>query len=108
MDIEQRHNISPNHPKHQCTPIPHNKTNIAQWIEEIANIGKQAKNEPHIFTSKQTAINYTKAIKQYKTLLDKTPKIIHEKNSFINTPLDCAKGNNNDILTNPVMIANEI
>jgi hypothetical protein len=97
------HNVS-------TPPLPTNPTAHKQWIEDLAHIGKTAKTDAYKITAKQTTINCKIAITKYRALLNTKPKTIH-KHIFqpsTETSLDCIKNSQDNILTKPSEIANEI
>lgn len=58
---------------------PSNPIEHTWWIENLANIGKNAKIKTYKITSKQTAIKFKITIIKYKTLLINKPIAIHKK-----------------------------
>jgi hypothetical protein len=99
-----------NHPHTTIPNPPNNPTLISEWIRTLGNIGKKAKKEARDIIAKQTTINYKKAISKYRNTLNLQPKRIHKaifKNTE-NTTLDSIKDRQNNILTNPKDIAEEI
>lgn len=84
-------------------PLPTNLVEQKQWIEDLANLGKNAKGGAHKITSKQTAINYRTAITKYKTLLNIKPKTIHKWIVYAtnNKSLDCIQNSQGNFLTKP-------
>ena len=91
-------------------PLPNNHANLHHWIEELANMGKNAKAEAHKITTKQTKINCKKTIHKYRILLNLKPKTIHKKifQPTTTNSLDCLQNLNGHTLTQPTEIAKEI
>jgi hypothetical protein len=99
-----------NHP-HMAIPNPPNDPLlINEWIKILATIGKKAKKNAQDIITKQTTINYKKAISKYRNTLNLQPKRIHKVifKSTENTILDNIKDRQGNILTNPEDIAEEI
>ena len=91
-------------------PPPINPAEIHTWIEEIANIGKNAKIEAHKIITKQTTLNCKKTIQKYRSLLNTKPKTIHKKifHPITNSSLDCLQNSQGHIITEPNDISKEI
>ena len=91
-------------------PLPTQEHNQQEWIQSLVEIAKTAKIQARKITTKYTQSCIKKAISKYRQLYDKSPKKINKK-VFKNQetpPLDCILDRNNNILTNPEDIANEI
>jgi exonuclease III len=107
------HLIITNLQNHLYTTIPnppHNPTLISEWIRTLGNKGKKAKKEARDIIAKQTTINCKKAISKYINTLNLQPRRIHKVifKNIENTTLDSIKDRQNNILTNPKDIAEEI
>jgi hypothetical protein len=107
------HIVLTNLQNHKRVEIP-NPTNdpllVNKWVKTLGNIGKIAKKNARDIITKQTSISCKKAISKYKNTLNLQPKRIHKvifKNTE-NTILDSIKNRQNNILTNPEDIAEEI
>ena len=81
-----------------------------EWLINIATIAKTANSHARAITTKYTRDCIKKAISKYRQLYEKNPKKIHKKivNNHETPPLDCITDTNNNILTNPTDMANEI
>ena len=99
-----------NHNHITIPPPPHPNTNPQEWIKSIAVLAKTANKQARKIIIKYTQECVKKAIAKYKQLYEKSLKEINNK-VFKNQdtpPLACIKDTNNNILTNPEDIANEI
>jgi len=99
-----------NHTQTFIPPPPTQQPNQLEWITTLAQIAKTAHKNASKITTKYTQECIKKAISKYRLLYDKSPKKIN-KRVFKNQetpPLDCITDTNNNILTNPTDIANEI
>ena len=94
-----------------CHPTPLNQEpNQQEWIKILAQIVKNANIHARKITTKYTQECVKKIISKYRQLYEKNPKKIN-KRVFKNqesSPFDCITYEHNNILTNPVDIANEI
>ena len=91
-------------------PLSTNLVDTHTWVEQLATIGKNAKNEAHKIIIKQTAINYKIVITKYRTLHNIKPKIIHKKKFHPTTTsmLDCLQSQHDQVITKTNDIAREI
>ena len=91
-------------------PLPFHPMDIHTWIEQLANIAKNAKKEAHKIITKQTGLNCKKTITKYRTLLNIKPKIIHKKifNPTTTSTLDCLQNPIGQIITKSEEIARKI
>jgi outer membrane phospholipase A len=83
---------------------------INEWIKTLGTIGKTTKKNARDIITKQTTTNCKKEISKYGNTLNLQPKRIHKvifKNTD-NTTLDSLKDRQENILTNPEDIADEI
>ena len=89
---------------------PEDETLINIWIKEIAVIAKTINLQARKITTKYTKECIKKAISKYRKLYETNPKRINRKifKNLESLPLDCITDRNNNILTNPKDIANEI
>jgi hypothetical protein len=91
-------------------PLPTEQQDQQEWIQSLVEIAKTAKTQARKITTKYTQSCIKKAILKYRQIYDKNPKKIN-KRVFKNQetpPLDCILDRNNNILTSPEDIANEI
>jgi hypothetical protein len=99
-----------NHQHMKIPNPPHDLQLVNGWLTELGTIGKTAKKKTRDIITKQTSINCKKEISKYRNTLNLQPKRIHKvifKNTE-NTTLDSIKDKQNNILTNPEDIAEEI
>jgi hypothetical protein len=99
-----------NHPHTNIPSPPNDPTLITEWIKTLGILGKKAKKFAQDIITKQTSINYKKAISKYRNTLNLQPKRIHKvifKNTD-NITLDSIKNRQGNILTNLEDIAEEI
>jgi DNA-binding protein Fis len=91
-------------------PPPLDNSLINTWIKEITILAKTSDLQARKITTKYTKECIKKAISKYKKLYETNPKRINRKVfKNLETPLlDCITDSNNNILTNPDDIANEI
>ena len=109
----QAHPILNDIRNHQYVSIPPplvTTTIPAEWIDTIAHIAKTVNKAARRITTQYTKDYILKAVSKYRQLYEKSPKKINRK-VFKNTetsPLDSIFDRQNNILTNPNDIANEI
>jgi hypothetical protein len=99
-----------NHPHTIISNPPHNPLLINEWINTLGTTGKKAYKNARDIITKQTTINYKKAISKYRNTLNLQPKRIHKVifKNMENTTLDSIRDRQGNILTNPEDIAKEI
>jgi hypothetical protein len=88
----------------------HRTLGVNEWIKTLGTIGISTKRNARDIITKQTSINYKKAISKYRNTLNLQLKRIHKvifKNTE-NTTLDIIQDRQGNILTNPKDIAEEI
>jgi hypothetical protein len=107
------HPILTNIHNHQLVEIPNPPNDpllINEWIKTLGTIGKTAKKNARDIITKQTSINYKKAISKYRNTLNLQPKRIHKVifKNMENTTLDSIQDRQGNILTNLQDIAKEI
>ena len=91
-------------------PPPTQESDQQAWLKTLAEIAKNAAVQARKITTQYTQNCIKKAISKYRQLYEKSPKKINKrvfKQQEI-PPLDCIMDRNNNILTNPEDIANEI
>ena len=81
-----------------------------EWIRELAIIAKTTNTLARKITTKYAKECIKKAISKYRKLYDTNLKKINRKvfKNYETSPLDCICDRNNNILTNPEDIDNEI
>ena len=81
-----------------------------EWIKELATLAKTANIQARKITTKYTKECIKKAISKYRKLYEISPKKINKKvfKNLETPPFDYIMDRNNNILTNPEDIANEI
>jgi hypothetical protein len=107
------HPILTNLQNYQLPEIPNPPNDpllVNEWIKTLGTIGKTAKKNARNIITKQTSINYKKAISKYRNILKLQPKRIHKVifKNMENTILDSIQDRQGNILTNPKDIAEEI
>jgi hypothetical protein len=94
----------------EALPIPPPNTPHTQWIHEIATIGKKTQKDARTIIAKHSRKSAQKAIAKFQQLISLKSK---QGNKIIfyhteNPPLDSILDTNNNLLTNPIDIADEI
>jgi hypothetical protein len=88
----------------------HTNISLSNWIHELATIGKQAQKDARLIITKHNRKSALKAIAKFQTLIALKPKkgnkAIFQNNET--PPLDSILDNDNNTLTNPIDIADEI
>jgi hypothetical protein len=99
-----------NHKHANIPPLPNQELLQQKWLTSIAKIAKTTNTLVRTITTKYTMACVRKAISKYSKLYEKNPKKIHKKvfNNQETPPLDCITDRYNNILTNPLDLANEI
>ena len=99
-----------NHTQVNIPPPPNEQPNQQEWIRTLAQIAKTANIHVRKITTKYTQEFVKKEISKYRILYEKSPKKINKRvfKNLETPPLYCITDEHNNILTNPIDIANEI
>ena len=99
-----------NHNHISISPPPNDDLQKNEWIKELATLAKTENIKARKITTKYTKECIKKAISKYRQLYETSPKRINRKvfKNLETLPFDCIMDRNNNILTSPEDIANEI
>ena len=99
-----------NHTHIRIPPPPNDDLQKNEWIKELATLAKTANIQARKITTKYTKECIKKAISKYRQLYKTSPKRINRKvfKNLETPPFDYLTDQNNNILTSPEDIANEI